>query len=144
MDVDWQADLERWLVPFVAALRQDEGTGVSRLYRRLDWSRRPQGRPADGNARWRGQLRSASPLRRAPLEAALLKKADDLAGRPRGRHPGPRRRADADGDAVRDASDPAQALLRRGLSGAKVPDGLGPFLRCAPVRLMLRRPCRDC
>jgi len=53
MDVDWQADLDRWLAPFVAALRpQDAGADVPFLCRGFDWSRRPQERSADGGARW--------------------------------------------------------------------------------------------
>ena len=31
MNVDWRADLERWLAPFVAALRHKRGRGCVRL-----------------------------------------------------------------------------------------------------------------
>ena len=50
MDMDWQADLNRWLAPFVAALGHKTGADVPSLYRGFDWSGRPQERSADGCA----------------------------------------------------------------------------------------------
>jgi hypothetical protein len=41
MDLDWQADLDRWLEPFTGPRAQDERTDVSSLHRRPDWSRGP-------------------------------------------------------------------------------------------------------
>ena len=40
----------------LAFLARREGADVSSLYCGADWSRRPQERPADGDARWRGRL----------------------------------------------------------------------------------------
>jgi len=51
MDVDWQADLDRWLAPFVAALRHKTRARMCPFYVAGLRSRRPQERSADGGAR---------------------------------------------------------------------------------------------
>ncbi len=57
MDVDWQADLDRWLGPFVAALGHKTRARMCPLYADVpplycwfDWSGRPQERSAYGGA----------------------------------------------------------------------------------------------
>lgn len=68
------------------ARAQGAGADVPFLCRGFDWSRRPQERSVDGGARWRGRLDqlhhfvAAEVWDSAPLEAALLKEADDLVG----------------------------------------------------------------
>ena len=50
MDVDWQADLDRWLAPFVAALRHKTQARMCPFYV-AGLIGRPQERSADGGAR---------------------------------------------------------------------------------------------
>jgi len=52
MDVDWQADLDRWLRRLSRRYGTRRGRDVPFLCRGFDWSRRPQERSADGGARW--------------------------------------------------------------------------------------------
>jgi len=86
MNMDWRADLDRWLAPFVAALRHKTRADVSRLYCRTDWSRdRKSVQPMAARAGEVGydQLHhfvAAGVWDSAPLEAALLKEADALVG----------------------------------------------------------------
>ena len=87
MDVDWQADLDRWLAPFVAALRHKTRARMCPLYvagligpgdRK---SVQPMAARAGGVSY--DQLHhfvAAGVWDSAPLEAALLKEADSLVG----------------------------------------------------------------
>ncbi len=87
MDVDWQADLDRWLVPFVAALRHKTRARMCPAYIAglIGPGDRKSVQPMATRA---GEVSydqlhhfvAAGVWDSAPLEAALLKKADDLVG----------------------------------------------------------------
>lgn len=87
MNVDWQADLDRWLAPFVAALRHRTRARMCPAYVAGLIG------PGDRNSIQSMAVRadevgydqlhhfvSAGVWDSAPLEAALLKEADDLVG----------------------------------------------------------------
>src|SRR3954452_25331698 len=87
MDVDWQADLERWLAPFVAALRHKTPARMCPLYVAglIGPGDRKSVQPMAARADEVGydQLHhfvAAGVWDSAPLEAALLKEADRLVG----------------------------------------------------------------
>src|ERR1700704_2195587 len=87
MDVDWQADLLRWLAPFVAAVGQKSGEGLCPAYMAglIGPGDRKSVQPMATRA---GEIDydqlhhfvAAGVWDSAPLEAALLKKADGLVG----------------------------------------------------------------
>jgi hypothetical protein len=85
MDVDWQADLDRWLAPFVAALRHKTRARMCPAYIAglIGPGDRKSVQPMAARAGEVGydQLHhfvAAGVWDSAPLEAALLKKADGL------------------------------------------------------------------
>src|SRR5664280_2452849 len=87
MDVDWQADLDRWLAPFVAALRHKTRARMCPLYVAglIGPGDRKSVQPMAARASGVGydQLHhfvAAGVWDSAPLEAALLKEADRLVG----------------------------------------------------------------
>ncbi len=87
MDVDWQADLDRWLAPFVAALRHKTRGRMCPLYVAglIGPGDRKSVQPMAARAGEVGydQLHhfvAAGVWDSAPLEAALLKEADSLVG----------------------------------------------------------------
>src|SRR6201747_2453378 len=87
MDVDWQADLDRWLAPFVAALRHKTRARMCPLYVAglIGPGDRKSVQPMAARAGEVGydQLHhfvAAGVWDSAPLEAALLKEADSLVG----------------------------------------------------------------
>jgi SRSO17 transposase len=87
MDVDWQADLDRWLTPFVAALRHKTRARMCPLYVAglIGPGDRKSVQPMAARASGVGydQLHhfvAAGVWDSAPLEAALLKEADSLVG----------------------------------------------------------------
>ena len=87
MDVDWQADLDRWLAPFVAALRHKTRARMCPLYVAglIGPGDRKSVQPMAARASEVGydQLHhfvAAGVWDSAPLEAALLKEADGLVG----------------------------------------------------------------
>ena len=87
MDVDWQADLDRWLAPFVAALRHKTRARMCPLYVAglIGPGDRKSVQPMAARAGEVGydQLHhfvAAGVWDSAPLEAALLKEADGLVG----------------------------------------------------------------
>src|SRR5450631_4245126 len=87
MDVDWQADLDRWLAPFVAALRHKTRARMCPAYIAglIGPGDRKSVQPMAVRAGEVGydQLHhfvAAGVWDRAPLEAALLKEADGLVG----------------------------------------------------------------
>jgi SRSO17 transposase len=87
MDVDWQADLDRWLAPFVAALRHKTRGRMCPLYVAglIGPGDRKSVQPMAARAGEVGydQLHhfvAAGVWDSAPLEAALLKEADGLVG----------------------------------------------------------------
>ena len=87
MDVDWQADLDRFLMPFVAALRHKTRARMCPAYIAglIGPGDRKSVQPMATRA---GEVSydqlhhfvAAGVWDSAPLEAALLKKADDLVG----------------------------------------------------------------
>ena len=87
MDVEWQADLDRWLRPFVAALRHKTRGRMCPAYiagligpgdRK---SVQPMAtRTGEVNYDQLHHFVAAGVWDSAPLEAALLRKADDLVG----------------------------------------------------------------
>jgi len=87
MDVDWQADLDRWLAPFVAALRHKTRARMCPFYVAglIGPGDRKSVQPMAARAGEVGydQLHhfvAAGVWDSAPLEAALLKEADGLVG----------------------------------------------------------------
>src|ERR1700727_4064140 len=87
MDVDWQADLNRWLAPFVTALRYKTRARICPLYVAglSGPGDRKSVQPMAARASGVGydQLHhfvAAGVWDSAPLEAALLKEADRLVG----------------------------------------------------------------
>src|ERR1700758_693960 len=87
MDVDWQADLDRWLAPFVAALRHKTRARMCPAYIAglIGPGDRKSVQPMATRAGEVGydQLHhfvAAGVWDSAPLEAALLKEADGLVG----------------------------------------------------------------
>ena len=87
MDVDWQADLDRWLAPFVAALRHKTRARMCPFYVAglIGPGDRKSVQPMAARANEVGyeQLHhfvAAGVWNSAPLEAALLKEADGLVG----------------------------------------------------------------
>lgn len=56
MDADWQADLERWLDPFLKGLGNKTTDHVPSLYCWIDRAGRLQKHPADGRQSRRDQL----------------------------------------------------------------------------------------
>src|SRR5450631_886281 len=87
MDVDWKADLDRWLAPFVAALRHKTRARMCPLYVAglIGPGDRKSVQPMAARAGEVGydQLHhfvAAGVWDSAPLEAALLKEADGLVG----------------------------------------------------------------
>jgi SRSO17 transposase len=87
MDVDWQTDLDRWLAPFVAALRHKTRARMCPAYIAglIGPGDRKSVQPMATRAAEIGydQLHhfvAAGVWDSAPLEAALLKKADGLVG----------------------------------------------------------------
>ena len=87
MDVDWQADLDRWLAPFVAALRHKTRARMCPFYVAglIGPGDRKSVQPRAARAGEVGydQLHhfvAAGVWDSAPLEAALLKEADGLVG----------------------------------------------------------------
>ena len=87
MDVDWQADLDRWLAPFVAALRHKTRARMCPFYVAglIGPGDRKSIQPMAARASEVGydQLHhfvAAGVWNSAPLEAALLKEADGLVG----------------------------------------------------------------
>src|ERR1700723_615432 len=87
MDVDWQADLNRWLAPFVTALRHKTRARICPLYVAglIGPGDRKSVQPMAARASGVGfdQLHhfvAAGVWDSAPLEAALLKEADRLVG----------------------------------------------------------------
>ena len=87
MDVDWQADLDHWLAPFVAALRHKTRARMCPLYIAglIGPGDRKSVQPMAARASGVGydQLHhfvAAGVWDSAPLEAALLKEADRLVG----------------------------------------------------------------
>jgi SRSO17 transposase len=87
MDVDWQTDLDRWLTPFVAALRHKTRARMCPAYIAglIGPGDRKSVQPMAARAAEVGydQLHhfvAAGVWDSAPLEAALLKKADGLVG----------------------------------------------------------------
>jgi SRSO17 transposase len=87
MEVDWQADLDRWLAPFVAALRHKTRARMCPAYVAglIGPGDRKSVQPIAARAGKVGydQLHhfvSAGVWNSAPLEAALLKEADGLVG----------------------------------------------------------------
>ena len=83
MDVDWQADLDRWLAPFVAALRHKTRARMCPFYVAglIGPGDRKSVQPMAARASEVGydQLHhfvAAGVWNSAPLEAALLKEAD--------------------------------------------------------------------
>ena len=87
MDVDWKADLDRWLAPFVAALRHKTRARMCPLYVAglIGPGDRKSVQPIAARASGVGydQLHhfvAAGVWDSAPLEAALLKEADSLVG----------------------------------------------------------------
>ena len=87
MDVDWQADLDRWLAPFVAALRHKTRARMCPAYIAglIGPGDRKSVQPMAMRAGEIGndQLHhfvAAGVWEQRPLEAALLKKADGLVG----------------------------------------------------------------
>ncbi|MFD1984520.1 IS701 family transposase [Mesorhizobium newzealandense] len=87
MDVDWQADLDRWLAPFVAALRHKTRARMCPAYIAglIGPGDRKSVQPMAARAGEVGydQLHhfvAAGVWDSAPLEAALLKEADGLVG----------------------------------------------------------------
>src|SRR5450432_2055991 len=87
MDVDWQADLDRWLAPFVSALRHKTRARMCPLYIAglIGPGDRKSVQPMAARAGEVGydQLHhfvAAGVWDSAPLEAALLKEADSLVG----------------------------------------------------------------
>src|SRR5258707_15097919 len=87
MDVDWQADLDRWLAPFVAALGHKTRGRMCPLYVAglIGPGDRKSVQPMAARAGEGGydQLHhfvAAGVWDSAPLEAALLKEADGLFG----------------------------------------------------------------
>src|SRR5271168_1234297 len=87
MDVDWQADLDRWLAPFVAALRHKTRARMCPFYVAglIGPGDRKSVQPMAARAGVVGydQLHhfvAAGVWDSAPLEAALLKEADGLVG----------------------------------------------------------------
>jgi SRSO17 transposase len=87
MDVDWQADLDRWLAPFVAALRHKTRARMCPAYIAglIGPGDRKSVQPMAARAVEVGydQLHhfvAAGVWDSAPLEAALLKEADGLVG----------------------------------------------------------------
>ena len=87
MDVDWQADLDRWLAPFVAALRHKTRARMCPFYVAglIGPGDRKSVQPMAARASEVGydQLHhfvAAGVWDSAPLEAALLKEADGLVG----------------------------------------------------------------
>ena len=87
MGVDWQADLDRWLVPFVAALRHKTRARMCPLYVAglIGPGDRKSVQPMAARAGEVGydQLHhfvAGGAWDSAPLEAALLKEADGLVG----------------------------------------------------------------
>ena len=87
MDVDWQADLDRWLAPFVAALRHKTRARMCPFYVAglIGPGDRKSVQPMAARASEVGydQLHyfvAAGVWNSAPLEAALLKEADGLVG----------------------------------------------------------------
>jgi SRSO17 transposase len=87
MDVNWQADLDRWLSPFVAALRHKTRARMCPLYVAglIGPGDRKSVQPMASRASEVGydQLHhfvAAGVWDSAPLEAALLKEADRLVG----------------------------------------------------------------
>jgi len=87
MDVEWQADLERWLAPFIAALRHKTRARMCPAYIAglIGPGDRKSVQPMAARAGEVGydQLHhfvAAGVWDRAPLEAALLKEADGLVG----------------------------------------------------------------
>ncbi len=87
MDVDWQADLDRWLAPFVAALRHKTRAQMCPFYVAglIGPGDRKSVQPMAARAGKVGydQLHhfvAAGVWNRAPRKAALLKEADDLVG----------------------------------------------------------------
>ena len=87
MDVDWQADLDRWLAPFVAALRHKTRARMCPAYIAglIGPGDRKSIQPMATRA---GEIDydqlhhfvAAGVWDSAPLEAALLKEADSLVG----------------------------------------------------------------
>jgi SRSO17 transposase len=87
MDVDWQADLDRWLAPFVSALRHKTRARMCPAYIAglIGPGDRKSIQPMAARAGEVGydQLHhfvAAGVWDSAPLEATLLKEADDLVG----------------------------------------------------------------
>ena len=87
MDVDWQADLNRWLAPFVTALRHKTRARICPLYVAglIGPGDRKSVQPMAARASGVGydQLHhfvAAGVWDSAPFEAALLKEADGLVG----------------------------------------------------------------
>jgi SRSO17 transposase len=87
MDVDWEADLDRWLAPFIAALRHKTRARMCPLYVAglIGPGDRKSVQPMAARASEVGydQLHhfvAAGVWDSAPLEAALLKEADGLVG----------------------------------------------------------------
>src|SRR5882757_9928688 len=87
MDVDWRADLDRWLAPFVAALRHKTRARMCPAYIAglIGPGDRKSVQPMAGRTGEVGydQLHhfvAAGVWDSAPLEAALLKEADGLVG----------------------------------------------------------------
>src|ERR1700756_6062188 len=87
MDVDWQADLDRWLAPFVAALRHKTRARMCPAYIAglIGPGDRKSVQPMATRAGEIGydQLHhfvAAGDWDSGPLEAALMKKADGLVG----------------------------------------------------------------
>ena len=87
MDMDWQADLERWLAPFVAALRHKSRGRMCPLYVAglIGPGDRKSVQPMAARADEVGydQLHhfvAAGVWESAPLEAVLLREADGLVG----------------------------------------------------------------
>src|ERR1700719_5126545 len=87
MDVDWQADLNRWLAPFVTALRHKTRARICPLYVAglIGPGDRKSVQPMAARASGVGydQLHhfvATGVWDSAPLEAALLKEADSLVG----------------------------------------------------------------
>src|ERR1700733_8455516 len=87
MDVDWKADLDRWLAPFVAALRHKTRARMCPLYVAglIGPGDRKSAQPMAARASEVGydQLHhfvAAGVWDSAPLETALLKEADSLVG----------------------------------------------------------------
>jgi SRSO17 transposase len=87
MDMDWQADLDRWLAPFVAALRHKTRARMCPAY--IAGLIGPGDRKSVQPMAARADELSYDQLHHfvadgvwdsAPLEAALLKKADELVG----------------------------------------------------------------